>query len=93
MSQLKLTPEELRLLRDKDSMKPFTLYIDETTKLMCKVKLHELGVDTEKGSIAALIRVLMRHFADGDPIKYSAIAEEVLAEYTYTTKKNKRSSM
>lgn len=90
MEQINFTKEDEQYLRNTTSMKAFTLYIDEITKLKAQLRLQELGLDTKKGSLAALIRVLLRAFAEQDiTIPPSLIKEE----YLYTTKKNKRSTM
>ena len=84
--------EQEKLLRENSRMSAFTLYIDDLTKLKTLLKLKELGIDTKKGSMAATIRVLLNYFADN---KFDEIiqADAIKAEYLFTTKKNKRSSL
>jgi hypothetical protein len=82
-------------LREHMTMKAFTFYLDDITKLCVIQKLKSNGLDTKKGSLAALIRVLLSDFADmdqNDP-KFASILAQVENEYTFTTKKNKRSTM
>lgn len=90
-----MTNEHKRELREHMSMKAFTFMLDDVTKMLVLQKLRELGLDTKKGSISALIRVLLNHFAEL-PLNDPAMAElvrEVEEEYLFTTKKNKRSTM
>lgn len=77
-----------------ENMQIFNFYIDEDTKLKAQLKLCEIGVVGEKGALAALIRVLLREFIDAtDPAALSHIASLVQANYTFTTKRNKRSRL
>lgn len=77
-----------------ENMQIFNFYIDEDTKLKAQLKLCEIGVVGEKGALAALIRVLLREFIDTtDPATLSRIASLVQANYTFTTKRNKRSRL
>ena len=88
------TPEEKRELRKHSSMKAFTFMLDDVTKLEVLKRLKENGCDTKKGTLSALIRVLLNHFANtsnDDFLEY--VFDEVQKEYLFTTKKNKRSSM
>lgn len=71
-------------------MKQFVFYLDDDTKEAVLQKLKEDGVQAQKGAIAATIRVLLRAYADG-AVELSP--EQIEQEYTYTTKKNKRSKM
>lgn len=84
-----------RELREHMSMKAFTFMLDDVTKLKVLQKLRENGLDTKKGSMSALIRVLLNNFTelyDDDPtLEY--VLKEVEKEYLFTTKKNKRSTM
>ena len=75
-------------------MSAFTLYIDAETKLKTIKKLKTLGIDEKKGALAATIRTLMAHFANGtfDEL-IEDLAGAIKAEYLFTTKKNKRSSL
>lgn len=90
-----MTEEHKRELREQMSMKAFTFMLDDVTKLLVIQKLKENGLDTKKGSISALIRVLLNHFADLDPEDptFMYIIQKVEEEYIFTTKKNKRSTM
>ena len=90
-----MTDEHKKELREHMSMKAFTFMLDDVTKLLVLQKLREIGLDTKKGSISALIRVLLNHFAatpTADPAMIE-LAKEVEEEYLFTTKKNKRSTM
>ena len=90
-----MTEEHKKELREHSRMKAFTFMLDDITKLEVLKKLKVLGLDTKKGSISALIRVLLNHFAEtpaGDPVM-DELATEVKREYLFTTKKNKRSTM
>lgn len=82
-------------LREYMTMKAFTFYLDDITKLCVMQKLKNNGLDTKKGSLAALIRVLLGNFADMDPTspEFTLILAQVNDEYIFTTKKNKRSTM
>lgn len=75
------------------SMSLFNLYLDDDTKFEAAQKLVDLGLQTTKGSISALIRVLMRDFVDMEEEQAKQIVAKVENEYTYTTKKNKRSRL
>lgn len=92
-----ISKQELEyLLRDNQhtSMKLFSLYLDETTKTLALSRLHTLGVDTQKGSLSALIRTLLRYFALDEQIpSNSQLVTDIKKEYTLTTKKNKRSTL
>lgn len=77
-----------------ENMQIFNFYIDEDTKLKAQLKLCDIGVVGEKGALSALIRVLLRDFIDTtDPATLSHIAQKVQENYTYTTKRNKRSKL
>lgn len=82
-------------LRENMTMKTFNFYLDDVTKLQVLKRLRELGMDQKKGTMSALIRVLLTYFTeliDDDPtLEY--IIRKVNEEYVFTTKKNKRSSM
>lgn len=82
-------------LRAHSTMKAFTFYLDDVTKYAVLQKLHCLGIDTKKGSLSALIRVLLYKFATEDiPIEeLEDVIEQVNKEYLFTTKKNKRSTL
>lgn len=89
-----MTDDE-RKLREHTTMKLFNFYLDDLTKQKVMQKLKANGVETEKGAIASVIRVLLNYFAnlpDGDTLS-DYIIEGVTLEYTFTTKKNKRSRL
>lgn len=89
-----MTEEEKKSIREISSMRAFTFYLDDVTKLEVLRKLREQGCDTKKGSLSALIRVLLSEFAkitDAEQLNY--ITDRVQEEYTFTTKRNKRSTM
>lgn len=89
--------EELEyLLRDNQhtTMSLFSLYLDDTTKTLTLSRLHNLGIDTAKGSLSALIRTLLRYFALNEQIPQPAqLVADIKKEYMLTTKKNKRSTL
>lgn len=91
----KLTNDEKRELRAHMTMKPFNFMLDDVTKLYVLQKLRENGLDTKKGTISALIRVLLNYFVDLSPEDpaFEYLVDQVEQEYLFTTKKNKRSSM
>lgn len=86
-----MTDEHKHELRELSSMRAFTFYLDDITKVEVLIRLRESGLDTAKGTLSALIRVLLHQFARTDDIKN--ICNLVQEEYLFTTKKNKRSSM
>lgn len=95
MEQKKLTAEEKLFVRGHSSMKAFMFYLDNVTKLEVMQKLQHCGLDTKKGTMSALIRVLLTYFTeliDDDPT-LEFIVKKVEEEYVFTTKKNKRSAM
>ena len=89
-----LTTKEKQALRECKSMKAFTFMLDDVTKLEVLKKLRENNLDTKKGSISALIRVLLAQFAETDSPEWTeVVCNAVREEYLFTTKKNKRSTM
>lgn len=80
-------------------MSAFTFYLDDETKLAVQQRLSMIVPDAKKGALAALIRVLLRQFAnlsiETDVGKAILIAykDAIEEEYLYTTKKNKRSKL
>lgn len=82
--------KEDKVIRENMSMDQMSFYLDKLTKLRVLKRLEALGLDTEKGSISATIRVLLHDFANGTD---DSIAGRIQEEYLFTTKKNKRSSM
>lgn len=87
--------DETKKLREHMSMKAFTFYLDDITKLAVLQKLKTNGLDTAKGTLAALIRVLLQDFSELDPTSahFQELINRVAEEYLFTTKKNKRSTM
>lgn len=86
--------ENEKQLREHMTMKLFNFYLDDLTKLKVIQKLKEYGYDTEKGTMSALIRVMLKYFVDlADDTIIQSILENVEEEYTFTTKKNKRSTL
>lgn len=90
-----MTDEHKKELREHSRMKAFTFMLDDLTKLSVLQKLRVNGLDTEKGTISALIRVLLNYFADlpGNDPTLKQLLDKVEEEYLFTTKKNKRSTM
>ena len=90
-----MTEEHKKELREHSRMKAFTFMLDDITKLEVLRKLKKYGLDTKKGSISALIRVLLNYFVDlaDDDIDIEYFVRKVNEEYLFTTKKNKRSTM
>ena len=82
-------------LREHTSMRLFNFYLDDLTKLQVLQKLRQNGLDASaKGTLAALMRVLLRQFAESDNAEWiDAVCREVEEEYIFTTKKNKRSKL
>lgn len=94
-SEFTLTQDEIKKLRENSCMHAFTFNLDDVTKYLVLKRLRENNLDAAKGSISALIRVLLRYFTeliDDDPTFKYFIAE-IEKEYLFTTKKNKRSTM
>lgn len=86
--------ENEKQLREHMTMKLFNFYLDDLTKLKVIQKLKECGYDTKKGTMSALIRVMLKYFVDlADDTIIQSILENVEEEYTFTTKKNKRSTL
>ena len=91
---MNFTEDEKKAIREISRMKAFTFYLDDVTKLECIKRLREKGLDTAKGTLSALIRVLLSIFAEMDDEQLlDTIVERVQDEYTFTTKRNKRSTM
>lgn len=89
-----MTEQEKQELRLVSNMRTFNFFLDDFTKYEVLVKLRESGCDTAKGSLSALIRVLLSEFAqETDPDVLARIVAKIQAEYTFTTKRNKRSTM
>lgn len=72
----------------------FNFYLDDDLKNKVQSKLTRMAGDQPKGQVAALIRVLLAQFAATPDEKTNPLLiEAVMAEYEYTTKKNKRSNL
>ena len=84
-----------RELREHMTMKLFSFYLDDLTKVKVLHKLTELGLDTKKGTLSALIRVLLTYFAEliNDDSTLEYILRQIEEEYVLTTKKNNRSKL
>ena len=89
-----MTREEIAHIRENTSMKLFNFYLDDVTKLQVLQKMQSLGIDGQKGTLAALIRVLLNEFAENDDLHHDLIIKyKVQDEYRLTTRKNKRSKL
>ena len=89
-----MTTKEREALLPHTKMKQFTFYLDDMTKLMVLQKLNEFCPSTNKGTISALIRVLLNNFASCTDTDFlECVMDEVQKEYLLTTKKNKRSTL
>ena len=89
-----LTDDEKQIIRENTSMKLTNFYLDDVTKLEVLQKLKAHGLDTKKGTLSALIRVLLRQFAETHSTEWvERTVTEVQREYLFTTKKNKRSKL
>lgn len=80
-----------RIIRENMSMTQTSFYLDDLTKLRVIRRLKALGLDTNKGTISATIRVLLRRFTEHK--EDATLVDEINSEYLFTTKKNKRSTM
>jgi Arc/MetJ family transcription regulator len=80
-----------RIIRENMSMTQTSFYLDDLTKLRVIRRLKALGLDTDKGTISATIRVLLRRFTEQK--EDATLVDEINSEYLFTTKKNKRSTM
>ena len=76
-------------------MELYAFYLDKETKLAVEQRLSMLVPDTNKGTMAALLRVLLREFValPFDDVSLTSLQEKLEAEYIYSTKKNKRSKL
>lgn len=90
-----LNEEKTKELRTHSRMKAFTFYIDDFTKVKVLNKLSRTGCDTAKGTMSALLRVLLNYYAElpDDDLTTNQINKLVVGEYLFTTKKNKRSTL
>ena len=72
----------------------FNFYLDNDVKEEAIRKLVRLSGDRPKGQLAALIRVLLKQFvATPDDKVNPLLIEAIAAEYEYSAKLNKRSSL
>lgn len=72
----------------------FNFYLDRDVKDKAIEKLTRLSGDKPKGQLAALIRVLLRQFvATPDDKVNPLLIEAIAAEYEFSAKLNKRSSL
>lgn len=74
-------------------MRQFTFYLDDDTKNNALMTLEQINTDdvpVHKGALAALIRSLLREFVANPSI---VPKDKIIAEYLYTTHKNKRSKL
>lgn len=76
-------------------MELYAFYLDKETKLAVEQRLSMLAPDANKGTMAALLRVLLREFValPFDDASLTSLQEKIEAEYIYSTKKNKRSKL
>lgn len=89
-----MTNEEITYIRENTTMKLFNFYLDDVTKLKVLQKIQSLGINGQKGTLAALIRVLLNEFAESDDLHHDEIIKyKVQDEYRLTTKKSKRSKL
>lgn len=88
-----MTDEEKKI-RENSTMKVFNFYFDDLTKLRVLQKLRALGLDGQKGTLSALIRVLLNEFANNEDVHTDTVIKyKVQDEYVLTTHKNKRSKL
>ena len=87
------TPEEMSQTGQR--MRLVTFYLDEPTRLAVEQRLSVITPDAIKGSMGALLRVLLREFCalPFDDTSLDTLQKKIEAEYVYTTKKNKRSKL
>lgn len=80
-------------------MRQFTFYLDDITKNNVRIRLEQINMDDvtdapcvplHKGALSALIRSLLREFVQNPSI---VSKDKIIAEYLYTTHKNKRSKL
>lgn len=72
----------------------FNFYLDDKVKVDATEKLNRLCGEQSKGQLAALIRVLLKQFvATPDDKVNPLLIKAIDAEYTLSTKCNKRSKM
>ena len=88
-----MNDDELMKLNARTSMSMFTFYLDDMTKLTVVSRLNDILPGAKKGTISALIRVLLREWSELPPDGQEAYKDKIEKEYLFTTKKNKRSSL
>lgn len=72
----------------------FNFYLDDDVKQQATLKLVRLSGDKPKGQLAALIRVLLKQFVSTPDDKVNPLLiEAIAAEYEFSAKLNKRSSL
>ena len=81
------TPEEMS--KTGQRMRLVTFYLDEPTRLAVEQRLSVITPDAIKGSMGALLRVLLREFCalPFDDTSLDTLQKKIEAEYVYTTKK------
>lgn len=72
----------------------YNFYLDDDMKVKLQDKLGRLVGDRNKGTLSALIRVLLRQFnATPDEKVNPLVIEAIAAEYEFSQLKNKRSRL
>ena len=72
----------------------YNFYIDIDVKDKCEEKLERINGKRQKGQLSALVRVLLKRFADTpDGYEPPDILAEVDLEYETSLKLNKRSKL
>jgi len=72
----------------------FNFYLDDEIKQKATDKLKRITNEKPKGQVASLIRVLLKQFIATPDEKVNPILLEAIdAEYEYSSKRNKRSSL
>lgn len=72
----------------------FNFYLDDSDKQKAIDKIVRLSGDRPKGQLASLLRVLLKVFiATPDDKTDPLLIEAIAAEYEYSAKMNKRSSL
>lgn len=74
------------------SKRLYNFYLDEDLQRAAEKKIVSLTGDQPKGQLAALIRVLLRQFVAQKEVPQLLI-DALAAEYSYSTKLNKRSKL
>lgn len=72
----------------------FNFYLDDGDKKLATEKLVRLTGESSKGQLASLIRVLLKQFiATPDEKVNRLLIQAIAAEYEFTLRRNKRSSL